>query len=188
MGTSILGYMTGTISERISPPIKYCTEQNKTRKPQQFANLGRNNCPFYLSDSGSLWSDFALASSDCAAPSLARVFLPIIPRSLNPRLTITIPKSVDAKQVHPAARKPTINTSGDCAPRSGCLLLYALDTESAISDATASPIAVASCSQKNSARQNERGNKISYSRSNAENSTSKGLRIFIERYSDLLIS
>jgi hypothetical protein len=90
-----------------------------------------------------LWPEFELSLSDFSMTSLARVLLPIIPWSLNPKMTMTMPKGVDTKQVHPAARKPTIKTSVGWASRSGCLLLYALDTESAISDVTASPSAVA---------------------------------------------
>jgi hypothetical protein len=67
------------------------------------------------------------------------------------------------------------------------LLLYVLDTESAISDVTASPIAVASCSQKTQRSKMRGGDTISHSCGNAENAACKGLGIFIERYSNLLV-
>ncbi len=52
------------------------------------------------------------------------VVLPTTPMFLSPNAAMQNATPAAAKQVHPAALKPTIRTSGESAGRSGCAALY----------------------------------------------------------------
>lgn len=74
---------------------------------------------------------------------------PTIPMPRRPTSAMRKASIAAAKQVQPAARKPTIKTSGESARSEGWALAYFSDTAVAMLEVTASPMEVPICEVRN---------------------------------------